>query len=156
MKRKITELEQKLLDNGWCLTIKRYTGKHSEKTHCYEYHKKSDITNNGKTYEQIIKLDQKRSQIIDYGIKNVVIDFLNDQELCFVRFLHLELKHYVGRLNDVVVKGWYQHKLEKDNGTIIPMNVPNSELDEKLELSPMTPEQFDELCQEMEKDNEIH
>ena len=28
--------------------------------------------------------------------------------------------------------------------------VPNSELDERQDLPPMTPEQFDELCEEME------
>ena len=192
MKRTITELEQKLIDNGWCLTLKRYIGKHSEKTLCYEYHKTSDIRNNGKTYEQIIKLDQKRSQIVDYGIKNVVIDFLNDQELCFVRFLHLELRHFVERLQanpldhnfDAMDSlrqqmpnetGKVELKMEdiKDMPTrlvikdiseqdkakllkalaqpsiVVPMEIYN----ESKDLPPMTPEQFDELCQEIEKEN---
>ena len=152
MKRKITELEQKLLDNGWCLAIKRYTGKHSEKTHCYEYHKTSDITNNGKSYEQVIQLDQKRSQIVNYGIANIQIDYLDDDELMLIRFLFFELKKYVQSLG-VVVKGWICTKLTEERGAIIPINVPNSELDEKQELPPMTPEQFDELCQETEKTN---
>ena len=100
MKRKITDLEQRLINDGWCLTIKRYTGKHSEKTLCYEYHKTSDLRNNGRTYEQIIKLDQKRSQIVNFGINNVQVDFLDDEELTFVRSLFVILKLYVERLTN--------------------------------------------------------
>ena len=148
MKRKVTDLEQKLINDGWCLTIKRYTGKHSEKTHCYEYHKISDIRNNGKSYEQVIELDQKRSQIVNYGIANIQINYLDREELDLIRFLFLELRHYVERLEE-------NHDHFKDIFEYSQINVPNSELDEKQELPPMTPEQFDELCQEMEKsDNE--
>ena len=144
MKRKITDLEQQLIEDGWCLTIKRYTGKHSEKTHRYEYHKTSDIRNNGKCYEQIIELDQKRSQIVNYGIANIQINYLDRDELDLIRFLFLELRHYVERLTKV------------EESKVASVNVPNSELDEKQELPPMTPEQFDELCQEMENQNEKH
>ena len=144
MKRKITDLEQKLINDGWCLTIKRYTGKHSEKTHCYEYHKISDIRNNGKSYEQVIELDQKRSQIVNYGIANIQINYLDREELDLIRFLFLELRHCVERLTKV------------EEPKVASVNVPNSELDEKQELPPMTPEQFDELCQEMENQNEKH
>lgn len=144
MKRKITDLEQKLINDGWCLTIKRYTGKHSEKTHCYEYHKISDIRNNGKSYEQVIELDQKRSQIVNYGIANIQINYLDREELDLIRFLFLELRHYVERLTKV------------EEPKVDCVNVPNSELDEKQELPPMTPEQFDELCKEMENQNEEH
>ena len=142
MKRKITELENKLIEDGWCLTIKRYTGKHSEKTHRYEYHKTSDIRNNGKCYEQIIELDQKRSQIVNYGIANIQINYLDRDELDLIRFLFLELRHYVERIT----------KVEEPKGASV--NVPNSELDERQDLPPMTPEQFDELCQEMENNKE--
>ena len=142
MKRKITELENKLIEDGWCLTIKRYTGKHSEKTHRYEYHKTSDIRNNGKCYEQIIELDQKRSQIVNYGIANIQINYLDRDELDLIRFLFLELRHYVERITKV------------EEPKVASVNVPNSELDERQDLPPMTPEQFDELCQEMENQNE--
>lgn len=141
MRRKITNLEKKLLEDGWCLTIKRYTGKHSEKTHRYEYHKTSDIRNNGKSYEQIIELDLKRAQIVNYGIANIQINYLDREELDLIRFLFLELRHYVERLT----------KVEESKAASV--NVPNSELDEKQELPPMTPEQFDEMCQEMENEN---
>jgi len=170
MKRKVTDLEQKLINDGWCLTIKRYTGKHSEKTHCYEYHKTSDITNNGKSYEQVIQLDQKRSQIVNYGIANIQIDYLDREELDLIRFLFLELRHFVERVEKEI---FYSTEIEppryiggkdiseeekqkmlnslNESGKVVV--VPNSELDEKQELPPMTPEQFDEMCQEMENEN---
>ena len=143
MKRKITELEQKLINDGWQLVLKRYQGKKSEKVLCYEYHKTSDLRNNNKTYDQVIQLDQKRSQIVNYGIKNVVIDFLNDQELCLIRFLHLELRHYVEKLT------------KREPRKIEPLLNKFSESDwhynEKQELPPMTPEQLDEYCKEIEE-----
>ena len=164
MKRKITDLEQKLINDGWCLTIKRYTGKHSEKTHRYEYHKTSDIRNNGKSYEQIIELDQKRAQIVNYGIANIQINYLDREELDLIRFLFLELRHYVERLisedkeiqkfaNDL--KETVENVILNETGINLKenVNIPNSELDERQDLPPMTPEQFDELCQEMEKTN---
>ena len=137
MKRQVTELEQKLISDGWYLTNKRYMGKHSEKILCYEYNKTSDLRNDNKVYDLFIHLDQKRSQIVKYGIKNLSIDYMSDDELMLVRFLFLELRHFVERLTK---------KEEK-----LVVCVPNSELDEKQELPPMTPEQFDELCAEMEK-----
>ena len=100
MKRKITHLEQYLIANGWYLATKRYSGKHSEKTLSYEYHKTSDLRNDGKTYEQIIKLDQKRSKIVDYGIKNVNIEFLNSDELLFVKSLYLSLQLFVEKITN--------------------------------------------------------
>lgn len=138
MKRKITELEQKLLDNGWYLANKRYTGKRSEKTLCYEYQKTSDLRNDNKVYDLFINLDLKRSQIVKYGVANLFIERMTEEELTIVRFIFLELRKFVESLT----------KVEEPK-----VNVPNSELDEKQELPPMTPEQFDELCQEMEKTN---
>ena len=138
MKRKITELEQKLLENGWYLANKRYTGKRSEKTLCYEYQKTSDLRNDNKVYDLFINLDLKRSQIVKYGVANLFIERMTEEELTIVRFIFLELRKFVESLT----------KIEEPK-----VNVPNSELDEKQELPPMTPEQFDELCQEMEKTN---
>lgn len=172
MKRKVTDLEQKLINDGWCLAIKRYTGKHSEKTYCYEYHKISDITNNGKSYEQVIELDQKRSQIVNYGIANIQINYLDREELDLIRFLFLELRHFVERTEKEIFysteidppryigKDISEEEKQKflnslnEPGKVVA--VPNSELDEKQELPPMTPEQFDDLCQEMENQNEEH
>ena len=138
MKRKITELEQKLLDNGWYLANKRYTGKRSEKTLCYEYQQTSYLRNDNKVYDLFINLDLKRSQIVKYGVANLFIERMTEEELTIVRFIFLELRKFIESLT----------KVEEPK-----VNVPNSELDEKQELPPMTPEQFDELCQEMEKTN---
>lgn len=151
MKRKVTELEQNLIDDGWCLTTKRYTGKHSQKILCYEYHKTSDLRNDNKTYDLFIQLDQKRSQIVKYGIANLFVERMSSDELMIVRFLFLELRHYVERLtkeNDDVI-GTLLHTAKK-LGEIADGFVPDIELDEKQELAPMTPEQFDELCKEKE------
>lgn len=148
MKRKITELEQKLLDNGWYLANKRYTGKRSEKTLCYEYHKTSDIRNNGKSYEQVIQLDQKRSQIVNYGIANIQIDYLDREELDLIRFLFLELRHFVERVEKEIF-----YSTEIDPPRYIGPSVPNSELDEKQELPPMTPEQFDDITETESDEN---
>lgn len=143
MKRKVTELERKLIDNGWCLTTKRYTGKHSQKILCYEYHKTSDLRNDNKTYDLFIQLDQKRSQIVKYGIANLFIERMGSEELMIVRFLFLELRHYVERLTE-----------KREPRPIDPLlNKPsdrNWEYNESEELAPMTPEQFDELCKENE------
>ena len=143
MKRKVTELEQKLIDDGWCLTTKRYTGKHSQKILCYEYHKTSDLRNDNKTYDLFIQLDQKRSQIVKYGIANLFVERMGSEELMIVRFLFLELRHYVERLTE-----------KREPRQIDPLlNKPsdrNWEYNESEELAPMTPEQFDELCKEHE------
>ena len=144
MKRKNTELDQKLIENGWYLTNKRYTGKHSEKTQCYEYVKTSDLRNDNKTYDLFILLDTKRSQIVNYGIKNVSFDYLGEIELCSLRFLHLELRHFIERLTE-----------KREPRQIEPLlNQPSEshwEYSENKEIEPMTPEQFDELCKENEK-----
>ena len=143
MKRKVTELEQKLIDDGWCLTTKRYTGKHSQKILCYEYHKTSDLRNDNKTYDLFIQLDQKRSQIVKYGVANLFMERMGSEELMIVRFLFLELRHYVERLTE-----------KREPRQIDPLlNKPsdrNWEYNESEELAPMTPEQFDELCKENE------
>lgn len=143
MKRKVTDLEQKLINDGWYLANKRYTGKRSEKTLCYEYHKTSDLRNDNKTYDLFIQLDQKRSQIVKYGVANLFMERMGSEELMIVRFLFLELRHYVERLTKPPIV------LTKENSCVIPI----SELDEREELPPMTPEQFDEMCQEMENEN---
>ena len=151
MKRKITDLEQKLINDGWHLGIKTYTGKHSEKILCYGYYKDSEIKNNGKKYNQIITLDQKRTSVVDYGLVNVNVVFLNDQELCLLRFLHLELRHYVERLTKREPRP-IEPLLNQTSGGSWDKDV---EIETKQDLPPMTPEQFDELCQEMENKNEI-
>ena len=150
MKRKITDLEQKLINDGWCLAIKRYTGKHSEKTHRYEYHKTSDIRNNGKSYEQVIELDQKRSQIVDYGIKNIGVEFLNSNELTFLRALYLMLDLYVKKLGSPTHLIMKPISKEKEQELIENLKEP-----QKVMIMPhdqdLTNEEIVESCEEIEK-----
>ena len=132
MKRKITNLEQKLIDDNWCLAIKRYTGKHSEKILCYEYHKTSDLRHDNKTYDLFIRLDQKRSQITKYGINNLVVETLDDEELTHIRFVFLELRHYVERITG-----------KRQPRPIEPLlNQPSQELSN---------DQVVQMCEEIEK-----
>lgn len=63
MKRKITEIEQKLLENDYYLLGKQYSGKHSEKTQYFIY-----INGNN-----VIKLDYTRTKVIDFGLGNLNI-----------------------------------------------------------------------------------
>lgn len=134
MKRKITDLEQKLINDGWILTTKYYTGKHSEKTLCYEYYKTMDLMGEDKKYGAIIKLDQKRSQIVNFGIPNVSCDLLDDSALCEIRLAYHSLKFYV-------------EKFTKEEKNLYPFN-DEEESNEKV--GKMTFEQFDELCKEKE------
>ena len=69
MNRKITELERKLIRNGWLLTQKYYEGKHSERTWCYEYYKTMNC--DGDLFGAIVIINPKRDTILDYGIHNI-------------------------------------------------------------------------------------
>ena len=64
MKRRITELEQKLINDGWILTSKSYTGRHSEKIESYDY---TRVFNDALSF---IKLTPNRKNIIDFGFSN--------------------------------------------------------------------------------------
>ena len=140
MKRKVTELEKKLIENGWYLAVKRYTGRGSNKILCYEYHKTSDIRNNGKTYKQVIRLNQKRTFIVGCGIANLQIEYLNDDELMVIRFVFFELRKFADRL-------CAEHDHSKD--IVDYALIPSEEL--PLEKNPpMTPEQLDERNEEIE------
>ena len=72
MKRKITELEENLIKNGWVLTEKHYEGKHSERTWFYEYYKNIPSTNEHDSFGAIIYLNPKRDKIVNYGIFNPI------------------------------------------------------------------------------------
>ena len=65
MLRKITDLEQKLLDKGYVLVGKKYKGNRSQFTDSYEYCKMSLGENNWLEHFTII-IDKKRENIIDY------------------------------------------------------------------------------------------
>lgn len=89
MKRKTTNLEQKLIANQWYLALKTYAGKHSDKTLKYEYHKNVD----GLDY--VIALDKTRENIIKYGISGIYVNFLDKDELLNLHNKYLELRDFI-------------------------------------------------------------
>ena len=75
MKRNITELEQKLLLNGWKLIYKTYKGKKSQFVWSYVYQKAYP------DYIAKVILDAKRSKTLDIFIENKHIDYINILDL---------------------------------------------------------------------------
>lgn len=75
MKRKTTELEQTLINNGYRLSHKQYGGRHSEKTLSYYYVKG----------EQFVRLDYKRENVLSYGLLNQSFNELTSYDLDQVR-----------------------------------------------------------------------
>ena len=75
MKRKTTELEQKLIKRGFRLDHKDYIGKNSEKTLSYVYYGVVE-TSHFKVGVNVI-LDAKRNEIKVWGIRNL-LEFINN------------------------------------------------------------------------------
>lgn len=72
MKRKITELEQKLIDKGFKLDRKVYTGLHSEHTLSYVYKGVLCVDDEYNTFVYVnIHLDKTREKIDDFSIFNI-------------------------------------------------------------------------------------
>ena len=146
MKRKITDLEQRLIDKGYYLSHKHYGGRKSEKTISYMYVNKNAF----------VKLDNKREQVIDYGLLNYHAMELTRMELKGIELLLNMVENDISEREPrkIVIcdisdekKEELLKELNKPHKTIF---IPNSEYDEKKELGEMTFEQFDELCKEKE------
>ena len=71
MKRKITELEQKLLDKGFVLESKSYWGKHSQRVHYYLYLGQVNVDNGFIVTTQVV-LNAKKNKIEEVNVDNVV------------------------------------------------------------------------------------
>lgn len=93
MKRTTTILEQKLIACGWYLAAKTYWGKKSEKTLCYEYHKQDESK-----HKLVIKLNQKRHKIVQYGIANVNFPYLSQIELDGLHIAFFSLRDFVDEI----------------------------------------------------------
>lgn len=80
MKRHITNLEQKLIDNGFILREKHYYGKHSEKTFYYVYIGaiSINIDNEELDISTYIELNPKRDDIKNVKIINPFIELRID------------------------------------------------------------------------------
>ena len=130
MKRKITDLEQRLIDKGYYLSHKHYGGRKSEKTISYMYVNKNAF----------VKLDNKREQVIDYGLLNYHAMELTRMELTGIELLLNMVE------NDFIVDNKSVINVTQNKGVVLPL----SEFNESDELGDMTFEQFDELCKEKE------
>lgn len=129
MKRKITELEQKLLDNDYKLAGKQYSGKHSEKTYCYIYQ-------NG---NNAIKIDHTRTKVLDFSI-GVVNGIIDKTALLVLNTKFKALNEFVASLSpQATEKGLKSPILEEDSETL--SNVEGK-----------TFEQLDEENQEIESE----
>ena len=160
MKRKITELEQRLIDKGYYLSHKQYSGRKSEKTLSYTYVNKNAF----------VKLDFKRENVVSYGLLNYSAMELTRMEWQGIDILLNMIKNDIGETREPrkiepllnrptkIILG-NDISDEKKEKLIKELNepdkvvfCPNSEYDEREELGSMTFEQFDELCQEKEND----
>ena len=77
MKRKITELESRLLDYGFVLIGKDYKGKYSEQTNTYIY--KKEIVYGCSVFFFKVMLDKHREKVVDYYAYNE--STINKEEL---------------------------------------------------------------------------
>ena len=71
MERKRTEIEKRLIGNGYRLTKKVYGGNKSQKTLLYYYEKGN----------QYVKLDYKREKVLGVGISNYSVQELTRLEI---------------------------------------------------------------------------
>lgn len=75
MKRRTTEFEQKLIDNGWKLIYKTYRGKKSQFVWTYVYSK----FHNGYLFK--LAIDQKRIKTLNIYIENATHEYLDLAQL---------------------------------------------------------------------------
>lgn len=95
MQRKVTELEQRLINNGYRLTTKEYGGRKSEKTLCYVYEKG----------EQYVRLDYKRDMVLSLGISNYSCKRVTKVELEHLRIMLYNIEQDTIHDNEEMVKG---------------------------------------------------
>lgn len=140
MKRKITELEQILLNDGWYLISKSYKGKHSEKTDFYDY-KKCLPYDKDLGLDSVVRLNADRTKVINYCIPNVnVAEMTKEQhEELHCRFNFLQ--DYVRKLlaHEEPKKCEENHTLKKSELTpkqlfIIEKNFGTLEIDKLAHL----------------------
>jgi hypothetical protein len=122
--RKVTDLEKRLIANGYRLSHKEYGGRNCDKTLAYFYVKDGCF----------IKLDTKREKVLARGLYNYQCKMLTRMELQGIKLL-------LDRIDDEIM----------DDISIGCPNVPCDEQEVVDYIKAMTPEQFDELCLESEK-----
>jgi len=112
MKRKKTQLEESLIEKGWYLIQKTYTGKHSDKVLAYIYEKVYAYENTRKcdgkvflaSYTARVVLDSKREKIDDILIETPHISFVNGFDLFIVDSKIQQIKNEVEYKEDEPTK----------------------------------------------------
>lgn len=66
MIRRTTELEKRLISNGWYLTSKNYYGKGSNKTLCYNYTKTFELKE--MVVDAIVVISPKRDEVFNVSL----------------------------------------------------------------------------------------
>lgn len=97
MKREITKLEQKLIDNGYKLEFKSYVGKHSQKVEFYCY--KGQLEN----YEVLIYLDSKRQVVDHYCFENKTPRYIGLENIETLERVYKELTEFIYSLSDEIL-----------------------------------------------------
>lgn len=112
MKRKTTELEQKLIKKGFRLDHKDYIGKNSEKTLSYVYYGVVE-TSHFKVGVNVI-LDAKRKEIKVWGIRNL-LEFINNPNT----FTKYQLGILTGVMEDIETFIFNEPKNEQNADEIV-------------------------------------
>lgn len=92
MKRKTTDLEQRLIAMGFYLTSKTYAGKRSEKTEKYRYER---VIQENRPETEVIFLNKKRNEVVHFGIDNVNIHEFDENTIFTAHTLYENLKEIV-------------------------------------------------------------
>ena len=98
MKREITKLEQKLIDNGYKLEFKSYVGKHSQKVEFYCY--KGQLDN----YEVLIYLDSKRQLVDHYCFENKTPHYIGLENIDTLEKVYKELTDFIYSISDEILE----------------------------------------------------
>lgn len=97
MKRTITELENKLIEKGFRLSHKTYSGKYSQFVNEYVYVGKvfCYINDGSYTVPTNVVLDQKRTTIKDIFIENWFDSKVNDKILNLICNVYQQVKDFI-------------------------------------------------------------
>lgn len=115
MERKTTELEQRLIGNGYRLTNKQYGGRKSEKTLYYDYEKHTPTAN------QFVRLDSKREKVLACGLKDYSCKALTRIEVEGIKIIIRNIEDDIKRDYEEMVK------VEPTKGTFEQLDEENVE-----------------------------
>ena len=105
MKREITKLEQKLIDNGYKLEFKSYVGKHSQKVEFYAY--KGQLED----YQVLIYLDSKRTKVDHYCFENKAPRYIGCENIVTLERVYKELTDFLYSISDSVLNEENQEEI---------------------------------------------